>query len=93
MVPGWSVGRTFYKWHLTFDDATAAPLHELVGRLQEELAGVERLYLIPQRWPQVTMQGLGFTDEVSDDDVKAITRAAAERLAAVPAFELTLGPI
>lgn len=91
--PGWSVGRSFYTWHLTFDDATATPLHELVGQLQERLADVEGLDLIPHRWLHLTMQGLGFTDEVSDDDVEAITRTAAERLAAVPAFELTLGPI
>jgi 2'-5' RNA ligase len=91
--PGWAVGRAFYTWHLTFDDATAAPLHDLVGRLHDGLAGIEGLDLIPQRWLHLTMQGLGFTDEVADDDVDAITRAGAKRLAAVPAFDLTLGPI
>ena len=91
--PGWSVGRSFYTWHLTFDGPASAPLHQLVGRLHNGLAGVEGLDLIPQRWLHLTMQGLGFTDEVSDDDVQAITRAATKRLAAVPAFDLTLGPI
>ena len=91
--PGWSVGRSFYTWHLTFDDATAAPLHELVRRLHEELAGADGLDLIPQPWLHLTMQGLGFTDEVSGDDVEAIAHAASERLATVPAFDLKLGPI
>ena len=91
--PGWSVGRSFYTWHLTFDDATAAPLHDLVAQLQDGLAGVEGLDLIPRRWLHLTMQGLGFTDEVSDEDVDVITRAATKRLATVSAFDLTLGPI
>lgn len=90
---GWSVGRSFYTWHLTFDDTTAAPLRDLVDRLHDGLAGVEGLDLIPHRWLHLTMQGLGFTDEVSDADVDAIMRAATKRLATVPAFDLTLGPI
>ena len=91
--PGWSVGRTFYTWHLTFDDATAAPLHDLVNHLHTELADVEGLDLIPQQWLHLTMQGLGFTDEVSAEDVDAITRAATQHLAAVASFDVTLGPI
>lgn len=91
--PGWSVGRSFYTWHLTFDDSTAAPLHDLVNRLHTGLADVEGLDLIPQQWLHLTMQGLGFTDEVSGDDVDAITRAAAQRLAAVATFDMPLGPI
>jgi 2'-5' RNA ligase len=91
--PGWGVGRSFYTWHLTFDGPTAGPLHDLVARLQDGLAGVEGLDLIPQRWLHLTMQGLGFTDEVAADDVDAIVRAATKSLAAVPAFDLTLGPI
>ncbi|MFI6427793.1 2'-5' RNA ligase family protein [Promicromonospora sp. NPDC050880] len=91
--PGWSLGRSFYTWHLTFDDPTAAPLHDLVHRLHDGLADVDGLDLIPQRWLHLTMQGLGFTDEVTDVDVDAITRAATKHLATVPAFDLTLGPI
>jgi 2'-5' RNA ligase len=91
--PGWAVGRSFYTWHLTFDGSTAAPLRNLVERLHDGLAGLEGLDPIPQRWLHLTMQGLGFTDEVSDDDVDAIIRAATKHLAAVPAFDLTLGPI
>jgi 2'-5' RNA ligase len=91
--PGWGVGRSFYTWHLTFDEPTAGPLHDLVDRLHEGLAGVQGLDPIPQRWLHLTMQGLGFTDEVSDDDVAAVTRGATARLAAVPAFDMTLGPI
>jgi 2'-5' RNA ligase len=90
--PGWHVGRSAYTWHITFDSPSAAPLHELVDQLQPALAGPE-LDLIPQRWLHLTMQGVGFTDEVSDEDVVAIADAAAARLAHVPPFDLTLGPI
>ncbi|GAA4714615.1 2'-5' RNA ligase superfamily protein [Promicromonospora umidemergens] len=91
--PDWSVGRSFYTWSLTFDDATAVLLHDLVARLQDGPVGVGSLEPIPHRWLHLTMQGLGFTDEVSDDDVDAIPRAATKRLATVPAFDLSLGLI
>jgi len=91
--PGWKPGRSFYTWHLTFDHPGAAPLHELVARLQHDLADVDGLDLIPQQWLHLTMQGLGFTDEVSDQDVADIVDAARDRLAFVPGFDLVLGPV
>jgi hypothetical protein len=39
------------------------------------------------------MQGVGFTDEVSDADVGAIVSAAADQLRQLPPFDLTLGPV
>lgn len=91
--PGWRVGRSFYTWHITFDNEASKPLHDLVTHLHNRLDDVVGLDPIPQRWLHLTMQGLGFTDDIPDADVQAITQQATTRLAKVPAFDITLGPI
>ncbi|MBE1878766.1 2'-5' RNA ligase family protein [Myceligenerans pegani] len=91
--PGWRQGRSFYTWHITFDNQSSKPLHDLVAHLHDRLDGIAALDPIPQRWLHLTMQGLGFTDEVADTDVHAIVQEATGRLSHVPAFDMTLGPI
>lgn len=85
---GWSVGKRFYTWHLTFDGQ--ADVHRFADAYRHALAPAEGLDLIPDRWLHLTMQGVGFTDEVSDQTVQAIVAAATRRLAAVHAFGITL---
>jgi len=87
--PGWSVGRRFYTWHLTFDGQP--DVQRLVGAYRDALAGLPGLDLIPDRWLHLTMQGIGFVDEVEERDVAAIVDAARVRLASVPAFEAQFG--
>lgn len=87
--PGWRVGRTFYTWHLTFDHA--ADVHRLAGEYAAAL-DLPGLDVIPPKWLHLTMQGIGFTDEIPTSEVDAITDAARTRLAQVPAFDVTLGP-
>ncbi len=87
--PGWRVGRGYYTWHLTFD--RAPDLH----RLAEESAAALRvpgLDVIPVRWLHLTMQGVGFADEVSTADADAIVHAARRRLADVEPFEVVVSP-
>ena len=86
--PGWREGREFYTWHVTFQDAL--DVHRLAEAYRRGLAGVPGLDLIPDRWLHLTMQGLGFTDEVADADLRAIIDAAAVRLRGLPAFGMTL---
>lgn len=81
--PGWREGRTFYTWHLTF--ATQPELHRLVTDYQTALADVPGLDLIPAKWLHITMQGLGFTDEITDTDAYTITEATGQLLADLPA--------
>ena len=88
--PGWRVGRSFYTWHLTFSGATA--LHGLVDTLQRQLT-LPGLDAVPRDGLHLTTQGVGFTDEVSDQDVDGIVAAARDQLAATEPFELTLGPV
>jgi 2'-5' RNA ligase len=84
--PGWSVGRRFYTFHLTFADAPE--LHRLAADCREALALLPGLDLVPDRWLHMTMQGVGFVGEVDEPDVDAVAAAARRRLAEVQPFEL-----
>ncbi|WP_326811615.1 2'-5' RNA ligase family protein [Streptomyces scopuliridis] len=86
--PGWNVGRRFYTWHLTFGGQK--DVHRFAEQYRTALAGAEGLDLVPDQWLHLTMQGIGFIDEVNQADVDAIVEASRARLAAVPAFDITL---
>jgi 2'-5' RNA ligase len=88
--PGWRVGRSFYTWHLTF--SSAADVHRLAGQYRAQLADLPGLDPIPDRWLHLTMQGVGFTDEVSPADAAKIAEAVQERCRALSPFPVTLGP-
>jgi hypothetical protein len=88
--PGWRVGRRLYTVHATF--AADPAVQGLAAEARERLVGVPYLDLIPGQWLHLTMQGVGFTDEVSNADLKAISAAVAPRLAQVQPVTVTLGP-
>ena len=76
--PGWRTGRHAYACHLTLDDQPQ--LRALVRQYQDAVAHLPNLDLIPARWLHVTMQGIGFTDEISTADIAAVTGRLGERL-------------
>lgn len=76
--PGWRTGRHFYACHLTLDGQPR--LRALVRQYQNAIAHLPNLDLIPPHWLHVTMQGIGFTDEVSATELAAITSRLGERL-------------
>jgi 2'-5' RNA ligase len=80
--PGWRVGRHFYAFHITFDGQP--DLYRLAATYRDALAGLPALTVVPDRWLHLTVQGLGFTDELSRSTVDAIASEAAARLAEVP---------
>ncbi|MBV8541999.1 MAG: 2'-5' RNA ligase family protein [Pseudonocardiales bacterium] len=88
--PGWRVGRSFYTWHVTFEDQPS--VHQLAADYTPMFDGLPTLDPIPVRWLHLTMQGIGFTDEVDRADVGAIVDAARCRCAALAPFTVTLGP-
>jgi 2'-5' RNA ligase len=88
--PGWRPGRRMYTWHITFGRQPA--VRDLAARYQATLAGLPGLDLVPTRWLHLTTQGVGFTDEVGDDDLAAVISAARDRLAAICPVRVTLGP-
>ncbi|MFJ4688789.1 2'-5' RNA ligase family protein [Streptomyces sp. NPDC088789] len=89
--PGWSVGRRFYTWHLTFEGQD--DVHRLAAEYRSVLADAGgALTLIPDQWLHLTMQGIGFVGEIKESDAHAIAEAARVRLSEVPAFDLEIGP-
>jgi hypothetical protein len=76
-------------WHLTFERAT--DLHALVGAYQRALAPLSGLHPVPARWLHLTMQNVGYTDEVADGELRASTAAVTAAVAALPAFDLVFG--
>jgi 2'-5' RNA ligase len=94
--PGWRPGRRLYAWHLTFGDQTVsrglAELWQVVGGSQTRLAGLPGLDLVPADWLHLTVQPVGFADEVGPGDAERIVAAVRRRCAALTPPRLTLGP-
>ncbi|MGW1713172.1 2'-5' RNA ligase family protein [Streptomyces sp. NPDC002156] len=89
--PGWSVGRRFYTWHLTFEGQD--DVHRLSAEYRSALAPLRSAFTpIPDKWLHLTMQGIGFVGEAEEKSVQAIADEARDRLATVPAFDLRIGP-
>jgi 2'-5' RNA ligase len=86
--PGWRVGRSFYTWHVTFEDDPAVAA--TAARWQAGLA-LPGLDLVPADGLHLTMQGIGFTDEVDPTDITQICEAARSRCTTLAPFTLTLG--
>lgn len=93
--PGWRQGRSMYTFHVTFDGSVvdgAARLRGLAERYQRALSGVKGLDMVPAQWLHLTVQGVGFTDEVAESEMRAIVASARTRCADVAPFNLRLGP-
>ncbi|MBP2336580.1 2'-5' RNA ligase [Saccharothrix coeruleofusca] len=88
--PGWQVGRSFYTWHVTLADQPGA--RRLVSDYAPVLARLPQLDPVPARWLHLTLQGIGFTDEVDRADVERIARAARKRCAELEPFTVSIGP-
>lgn len=87
--PGWRIGRWFYTWFLTFEGQQ--DVHRL-ARVYQDRLDVPNLDLVPLEWLHLTMQGVGFVDEVSDEEAERIANAGQARCANLGPFMLTLGP-
>jgi 2'-5' RNA ligase len=89
--PGWRVGRSFHTWHITFaDHPRVREFATTYGSVLDELPMLDR---IPLPWLHLTMQGVGFTDEVDRSDIERIVAAARARCAQLEPFPVTLGPV
>ncbi|MCK2217930.1 2'-5' RNA ligase family protein [Actinomadura sp. ATCC 31491] len=84
---GWRPGRLACTWHLTFERAPR--LHRLAERYQEALARVPGHHPVPVRWLHLTMQSVGWADEVPPTRLDAVAAAVAVRLRRLPPFTLT----
>jgi 2'-5' RNA ligase len=80
--PDWPQGRPLYVCHLTLDDQPE--LRELIRHYQDALADLGNLDLIPPGSLHLTMQRIGFVDEVSPAELAAVADRIADRLRDVP---------
>jgi hypothetical protein len=85
--PGWRPGRHFYAYNLTLSDQPA--LHRLAGRYRSALKELPDLTLIPDQWLHLTMQGLGFVDDISPTTLDQVTASVEQALATMPTFDVT----
>ncbi|MFI7633907.1 2'-5' RNA ligase family protein [Nonomuraea sp. NPDC049400] len=83
---GWRPGRLVYTWHLTFENAPQ--LHQLAERYQAALAAIDGHNLIPARWLHLTVQSVGWVDEVTEEQLDQVTKAVAARLGQLAPVEL-----
>ncbi len=86
-----ATGSAHDAWHITL--ANQPDLHAAVRECQARLDGLPGLDLVPTPWLHLTTQGIGFTDEVPDADVRDIINGAAERLATTPPITVGAGPL
>jgi len=87
--PGWRVGARFYTWHITFNEQS--DVTSLADAYRDVLGTQSTLDVVPNEWLHLTMQGIGFVNEVSGDDVDAIVAHARTRCAALAPMKLTFG--
>ena len=76
--PRWKTGRHYYACHLTLDDQPQ--LRQLVAMYQQAIEDRPGLDLIPPEWLHITMQGIGFTDEISGTELRSLTEALTQEL-------------
>jgi 2'-5' RNA ligase len=87
--PGWGIGSRFYTWHITFADQPEVV--ELAHAYRIALRSQPVLDVVPDEWLHLTMQGIGFVDQTSPDQVDAIVAAAQRRCAELEPIRLTIG--
>jgi 2'-5' RNA ligase len=65
----------------------------LADTYRQSLSNVSTVTIVPNRWLHLTMQGVGFTDELPATAVDQLTQEAREEIAGLPAFEVEFGEI
>jgi 2'-5' RNA ligase len=87
--PGWFPGRLFDTWHLVFDDPA---IQELAARCRTAIAGLPGLHPVPNEWLHLTIQGVGWSDELTDNDRDKVVQSVTEHLNDFGEFVIKLGP-
>ncbi|WP_433726231.1 2'-5' RNA ligase family protein [Nocardia sp. CA-129566] len=88
--PGWKLDRSFYTWHITFTDNS--PVERLVDLFEPTLTQVHTMDPVAKEGLHITIQGIGFTDEVAARDAERIADAANDHLSQREPFDARIGP-
>ena len=89
--PGGASAGDFYAFHITFEDQPE--LYRLADSYRSALSAAPSLTLIPDQWLHLTMQGIGFTDEVADETLAAIIEKARRQLAGRRPVDVQFGEV
>lgn len=87
--PGWRVGRRLYTWHITFDKSLVV---QEQAKAYQDAIHLDFLDPVPMSGLHLTMQGVGFTDEIDRSEVEALIDATRKECAALAPFQLCVGP-
>lgn len=87
--PGVRQGRHWYTWHTIFHSSEQLRAH--VAAYQEALQDFGFLDPVPLEWLHLTMQDIGFTDEVTRTELDKVLTSARGRLAGLGSFEIEFG--
>jgi hypothetical protein len=68
--PGWRPGRSFYTWHITFSQNPR--LADFSSRHKQIIDKFKTLDQVPSSGLHITLQGIGFVDEVARADIDHI---------------------
>lgn len=88
--PGWKLGKSFYTWHVTFDNDS--PAAQLVEIFAPTLSQIPTMDPVAREGLHITIQGIGFTDEVTAADLQRISEAATTYLIRREPFDALIGP-
>lgn len=87
--PGWTDGRHSYHWLLALDDEPE--LAALARRCQASLGELPVLDLVPPGALHLTLQRVGFTDEIDSAQLQAVIDTTARRCTSLASFVLHVG--
>jgi hypothetical protein len=86
---GWEPGRLFDTWHLVFDEPQ---VRNLVARCRIAVSELPGLNLVTDEWLHMTIQGVGWSDELTDAQRRAVVQCATEGMSDMREREIQLGP-
>ena len=89
--PDWAVDRACLLWYLTFEDVPTLAPH--VERAQARLRGTDCLDVVPLRWLHLTLDDVGFVDELAPGQAEEAVRVARAAVSGWVPPRLTLGPL
>lgn len=88
--PEWTASRERLLWYLTFGDRPEVV--DVAREASRSLPGCG-VDVVPPDWLHLTLEDLGFADEVLPGSARAAGQAVQEVLADEPPVRITLGPV
>jgi 2'-5' RNA ligase len=89
--PDWAAERPCLLWYLTFTGQPA--LVDLVDRARGRLSSVPAVDPVPAPWLHLTLDDVGFEDEVAPEQVRDVVEGVHVAMAEQPLPPLELGPV